>query len=118
MKQAAELDIMKAFRERLPDKPCPHCGKVLHQRTHKVPSGNVAYLPIYEDCDCEGAEQERQEAAAAKAEAERQRAENARQNTLHEMMAASGIRGRYADRTLDTYRVPPGDARAFTTDHD
>ncbi|ADU25664.1 ATP-binding protein [Ethanoligenens harbinense] len=112
MEQAMKTGLESWFQP-LPDKQCPFCGHMLRQLTHTVASGETYLLGIYETCTCAAAQSEQAAAMAAKAEAERKRVEDTRASTVHALMAASGIRGRYASRTLQTYAVPPGDERAL-----
>ncbi|MFT9056765.1 MAG: ATP-binding protein, partial [Ethanoligenens sp.] len=94
------------------DMQCPHCGKVLHQIVHRTDT-LICYTPYFDECDCPGAVKQREQEAADKATREQQEQAARHREKVDRLLADSGIHGRYADRALDTYTVPPGDLKAL-----
>lgn len=108
MKQINEIGLESWFKP-LPDKQCLHCGKVLHQRTHRVKSGDVYCLGIYEECDCPEARADQAAEQEAKAEKERYWKSIDYGNRVRDLMRELRIPKLYRDKTLQNYNVPPGD---------
>ncbi|ADU26101.1 ATP-binding protein [Ethanoligenens harbinense] len=112
MEQAMKNGLESWFQP-LPDQKCPYCGRILHQLTHTVASGQTYLLGIYEICDCEGAVRRREQTAAAKAKQEQYRVEQLHQGKVDKLLKAMDIPARYTHCTLQNYSVPPGDQRAL-----
>lgn len=96
----------------MPDIQCSHCGKVLHQKVYKSDSA-VVYTPRYEKCECSGAaEQRKTDELLAAQNAEREKQQKHKEK-VYGLLKDSGIKGRYLNKDLDNYEIPPGDKKAF-----
>ena len=94
------------------DVQCPHCGRALHQIVYRSLSLTF-FTPKYEECECLGAVTQRQAEAAEKLERLQQKAAQEHRKKADRLIAALRIPELYADCTLDSYRVPPGDGKAL-----
>ena len=94
------------------DVRCPHCGRSLHQIVYRSPSLTF-FTPKYEECNCIGAVAQRQADAAKKLDQLQQEAAQKHREKAARLITALRIPELYADCTLDSYRVPPGDEKAL-----
>lgn len=94
------------------DTKCPYCGKVLHQIRYESETAAL-FTPYYQECACAGAVEDRRKKAHdadQKSAAEKQRRH---MEKVDKLLQHSGIRGRYLDKSFDTFKIEKDTEKAF-----